>query len=603
MQEVQYLFNPSLYTFKSIILPILKKIKASRIIEIGVGTGKLTEDLLGLAEANEGELDCIDLYSWDDKIEKIISSSEHGRFFMELSSEILPTLNAADAYIIAGDFNYYTVLNDLNNAWKLSHKEQKPFLALVRGLTWPFGRRDGYYNPNAIPQDHVHPHTWMQAINVDDPDIAKIGFRSSTIAFACHEGGEKNGVRTAVLDFTDEHKQELTWVEIPAFLGLGIIYSSDAPWSSEITHFLKAFKQEDLVSQQEEYRMKLLTQFSLTRDEMYRKQRYRQNGSFDEEAFCRKIFTGEGKKSGLGLVSIIIPTLNRPTLVREAIKSALQQTYQDIEIVVVNDGGESLSSLIASFNDKRVVYTEHKTNQGLPNARNTGINISKGTYIAYLDDDDIYYPFHIESLVNALDQSGSQVAYSDIFRVFRRLKNDQLITFRKKLEQNQNIDKDLILIKTFVPPVALLHAKSCLNETGLFDPTLKRYEDWDLWIRLAQKFHFLHVPIPSVEYAKTIGYDQMVKGWAGYFLYYVLLLHHRYRDLAEPNANVLAAQAESRNKYRYWAYSQLEEMSETQLNQLKSSDIIQDIIKISSLLEPDDTRGALALELYLKARD
>jgi len=115
------------------------------------------------------------------------------------------------------------------------------------------------------------------------------------------------------------------------------------------------------------------------------------------------------------LVSIIIPTYNRPDLLFNAIESVINQLYTNIEIIVVNDAGEDVSHIIDAFADTRVRYFTHEENQKISAARNTGLMHAKGKYIAYLDDDDIYYPNHIGTLVRFLESNDVDIAYTDAY--------------------------------------------------------------------------------------------------------------------------------------------------------------------------------------------
>ena len=92
-------------------------------------------------------------------------------------------------------------------------------------------------------------------------------------------------------------------------------------------------------------------------------------------------------------VSVVIPTHNRSEFLRSAIASVLSQTYQDFELIVVDDAStDSTAEVVASFNDSRIKFIRHQTNQGGSAARNTGIRASKCDYIAFLDDDDEWSP-------------------------------------------------------------------------------------------------------------------------------------------------------------------------------------------------------------------
>ncbi|MCD6599969.1 MAG: glycosyltransferase family 2 protein [Dehalococcoidia bacterium] len=113
-------------------------------------------------------------------------------------------------------------------------------------------------------------------------------------------------------------------------------------------------------------------------------------------------------------VSVIIPTFRRPDLLKRAIKSVLEQTFQDFEIIVVDDNnpGEieiQTHEIVRDFNDERLRYVPHEINKGNAAARNTGINLAKGEYVAFLDDDDIFLPQKLKEHINILDESTEDV--------------------------------------------------------------------------------------------------------------------------------------------------------------------------------------------------
>ena len=117
-------------------------------------------------------------------------------------------------------------------------------------------------------------------------------------------------------------------------------------------------------------------------------------------------------------ISVIVPTFNRPQMLIESVKSILSQTYQNFEILVINDAGEDLSEILNSVNDKRIRYIQHTENKGRSASKNTGIKSAKGKYIAYLDDDDIYYQDHFETLVNELEKG--EIKASRLLRVLKK---------------------------------------------------------------------------------------------------------------------------------------------------------------------------------------
>ena len=120
-------------------------------------------------------------------------------------------------------------------------------------------------------------------------------------------------------------------------------------------------------------------------------------------------------------VSVIVPTYNRPDRLRTALDSLAAQTYRDFEIIVVNDAGCDIQPVIAACADRhRITSVIHDRNRGLAAARNSGLRAAKGTYIAYLDDDDRYLPHHLDTLVAYLDRNECRVAYTDAWRVHER---------------------------------------------------------------------------------------------------------------------------------------------------------------------------------------
>ena len=115
------------------------------------------------------------------------------------------------------------------------------------------------------------------------------------------------------------------------------------------------------------------------------------------------------------IVSVIIPTYNRAHLIDKAIKSVLNQTYQDFEIIVVDDGStDNTNEVLKNFTDSRIHYIFHTSNLGVSAARNTGIKTSQGEYIALLDSDDDWLPEKLDKQVDVLQNESSEVG-KDIY--------------------------------------------------------------------------------------------------------------------------------------------------------------------------------------------
>lgn len=200
-------------------------------------------------------------------------------------------------------------------------------------------------------------------------------------------------------------------------------------------------------------------------------------------------------------VSVIIPTYNRPEMLAHAIDSVLKQTYQDFEIIVVNDCGSPVDAVLEKHaHDPRIVYLNHDVNKGTAAAKNTGIRSATGTYIAYLDDDDIFYPHHLETLVKHLEAGTDPIVYSDAYCSFRTDECGAIKEIRKELIYSEDFDHDAIYVRNFIPVCCVLHRKDCCDVAGMFDESLRVYEDWDLWLRFSQHFTFSHIKEITCEY-------------------------------------------------------------------------------------------------------
>jgi len=205
------------------------------------------------------------------------------------------------------------------------------------------------------------------------------------------------------------------------------------------------------------------------------------------------------------LVSVIVPTHNRPELLAKALRSIQDQTFGDFEIIVVNDAGIDVSRLVEHFNSRGTIrYINKKTNEGLAAARNSGIRAARGKYIAYLDDDDTYYPDHLQILIDYLEYSDAQVAYTDAHRALQEQKGETFTTVNRDIPYREEFDTDRLLVENYIPVLCVMHERQCLDQVGLFDESLPRHEDWDLWIRLSQKFPFVHIPKTTAEFTHRI---------------------------------------------------------------------------------------------------
>lgn len=199
------------------------------------------------------------------------------------------------------------------------------------------------------------------------------------------------------------------------------------------------------------------------------------------------------------LVSVIIPTCSRHNFLRQAIRSVLNQTVQDFEIVVVNDGGENVGPLLAAMHDSRLIWRDLPRSLGPGHARNVGLQMAQGEYLGFLDDDDILFPRHLEVLRNAIGKAGRRVVYSDSVRAMLApvAKGHKTIFREPYFSENYFLLK--LLVKNIFPINCLLFHRSCIDDGIRFDEQLRTHEDWDFWIRIALRFSFHHVKRRTVE--------------------------------------------------------------------------------------------------------
>lgn len=201
------------------------------------------------------------------------------------------------------------------------------------------------------------------------------------------------------------------------------------------------------------------------------------------------------------LVSVIVPTYNRPEWLRETLQSVLAQTYPNFEIIVVNDAGPDVTHIIDALNEEgRIRLITHERNKGLGAARNTGVRAANGKYIAYLDDDDIFLPNHLATLVSHLEATGSKVAYTDAYRATQKKENGAYVIVSRDVPYSYEWDNELILVHNFVPVLCFMHEKRCIEEAGWFDESLTTHEDWDLWVRMSRLFRFKHIKEITCEF-------------------------------------------------------------------------------------------------------
>ncbi|MBK7500132.1 MAG: glycosyltransferase [Ignavibacteriales bacterium] len=197
------------------------------------------------------------------------------------------------------------------------------------------------------------------------------------------------------------------------------------------------------------------------------------------------------------LFSVIITTYNRPSQLKSAIESVLNQTITNLELIVVNDGGAGIEEQLCDFNDDRIKIINRSENGGPAAARNSGINIAKGMYISFLDDDDIYLNHHLETALKFL-RKGNSVVYTDSYRYsFKKIGNDNKL-IKKSIPYSIDYSKNKLLLGNISPVNCFVFEKSLIKDSGLFNEEFKVLEDWEFWLRLSKHSDFYHIKKPTV---------------------------------------------------------------------------------------------------------
>ena len=246
------------------------------------------------------------------------------------------------------------------------------------------------------------------------------------------------------------------------------------------------------------------------------------------------------------LVSIIVPTHNRPILLLDTLNSIVAQTYCEVEAITVNDGGIPVEHVVQEVRKTgiRITYACHASNRGLAAARNTGLRLAAGDYVTFLDDDDCLDGDYVARLVSAMVESGAKVAYCDARCVLEAPRlwrgYQQLCEFPWP---SRKFDRDDLLASSLAPPHCFMVKTKCARDVGGFDERLSAAADWDFWIRLSRDHDFLHVPRPLVSYRVRVDGTNMSFG----NLHRQAAEHHR---VMMKHRALVAQQPELREKQR-----------------------------------------------------
>jgi glycosyltransferase involved in cell wall biosynthesis len=192
-------------------------------------------------------------------------------------------------------------------------------------------------------------------------------------------------------------------------------------------------------------------------------------------------------------VSVIVPTYNRAGWLEETLRSVVNQTFKDFELIVVDDGSiDNTSQVMESFPDAK--YFTMKENSGVSKARNLGLDYAKGEFICFLDSDDLWDEKKLEIQLYWMERNiDSQVCYTNEIWIRNGVRVNPMNKHRK---YTGDIFRHCLAL-CIVSPSSVMLRKELFNKVGNFDESLPACEDYDLWLRIAVKyaFHFIEEPL------------------------------------------------------------------------------------------------------------
>ncbi|AFY58652.1 glycosyl transferase [Rivularia sp. PCC 7116] len=204
------------------------------------------------------------------------------------------------------------------------------------------------------------------------------------------------------------------------------------------------------------------------------------------------------------LISVIVPVYNGETTIKETIESVLNQTFVNLELIVIDDGSQdSTLNVIANIQDSRLKVFSYK-NAGVAISRNRGIKKAGGQFISFLDADDLWTLDKLESQLKALQSTPqAAVAYSWVDYINAEgefLHNGNHITI------NGDAYKQMLVENVLENGSNPLIIREALIQVGGFNQSLTPAEDWDMWLRLAARYEFVTVPSPQILY-RTLSHS------------------------------------------------------------------------------------------------
>jgi Methyltransferase domain len=246
----------SMAEFECITMPIVDEVNPTHIVEIGCGRDALnTRILLDYCRHHNIRFTAIERKP-SNLLRKIIATYSQATLLEGLSEDLIKEISDGDIFFVDADHNYYSVKMELESIYSMSN----PSIVFVHDTEWPTKRRDGYKVKSNIPiefkQEVESRLGW--GITVDNESTVFGGWRTpnNSIVYAKNEGGERNGVLTAIEDFM-KHQENILLYNIPIIFGLGVFVDKRLPNSTAIASLLNPYTNNPLLARIEDNRMRL----------------------------------------------------------------------------------------------------------------------------------------------------------------------------------------------------------------------------------------------------------------------------------------------------------------------------------------------------------
>ncbi|HEC77248.1 MAG TPA: glycosyltransferase family 2 protein [Thermoplasmatales archaeon] len=225
-------------------------------------------------------------------------------------------------------------------------------------------------------------------------------------------------------------------------------------------------------------------------------------------------------------VSVIIPTYNRSKYLKRAIQSVLEQSHNDIEIIVIDDAStDDTEKIVQSFNDSRIIYMRNDERKGANFCRNAGLKIASGNYIAFLDDDDYYCD---------KDKLRKQIG---LFRKNKKLGfvgsayYDELIKKERQPNVIGKVDKKLLISFSDIETSTIMIKREVIEKIGFLDEQFSSEQNHDFFYRISKLYEFDY--LPEVAVIKGLSSSQISTNIKNKIIGYILFHKKHFHDFKE----------------------------------------------------------------------